>query len=148
MWFNVSLSNIKKTLCHRDDILVTNLQESHQLALPWKEHCHCLFSWRQEWFICCHFQLKAGQLNRHYGFAFVSWLAASSLLVAKTETGSTTHTCMTLFFEWASTGPTHMFYKKIKIKSHFNILKIYFIILPHYFTTFHLLDILSFNSIH
>ena len=37
-----------------------------------------------------------------------------------------------------------MFYKKC----HFDALKAYFIILPHHFTTFHLSDILSFNSIH
>ena len=53
--------------------------------------------------ICCHFQLKAGQQNLSLWIclasAFVSWLAASSLLVTIRETGSTTHTCMTLFFE-------------------------------------------------
>ena len=33
-----------------------------------------------------------------FASAFVSWLAASSVLVTRTKTGSTTHTCMTLFF--------------------------------------------------
>ena len=31
---------------------------------------------------------------------------------------------------------------------HFATSKAYFIILPHHFTTFHLSDVLSFNSIH
>ena len=35
-----------------------------------------------------------------------------------------------------------------KKKCHFATPKTYFIILPHHFTIFHLLDILSFNSIH
>ena len=33
-------------------------------------------------------------------------------------------------------------------KCHFDIPKVYFIIFPHHFTTFHLLDVLSFNSIY
>ena len=35
-----------------------------------------------------------------------------------------------------------------KKKSHFVTPKTYFIILPHHFTTSHLSDILSFNSVH
>ena len=48
-------------------------------------------------------------------------------------------------FLWTLEHPYQMLQKK---KCHFNIPKTYFIILPHYFTTFHLSDVLSFNSIH
>ena len=40
--------------------------------------------------------------------------------------------------------PQHMLYKKC----HFDTSKSYFIILPHYFTTSHLSDVLSFNFIY